>query len=235
MPARAIATDLRAKPSMPLPGIWKSATTSATARIAWFGASSNAAAEQVAVEDHVQVLVGGHPGQQLLAERVAGGLAGVAVRDPGGQLLERDVRQRVQHLVVVDVDVAGRHVRHPGPLQRHRVHRPGHGEIVADRDAVPPLLGGPPVHPGAPGAVAAEQRGDLVVVRRQVVLGQQVDHQRGPGHVRDRSSRPATTARRPAARRRSAPRSTARTRAGTTPWPRRGAGRGSPRRPAPAR
>ena len=47
MPASAIDTDLRAKPSIPLPGIWKSATTSAIARIAWLGASSNAAASRL--------------------------------------------------------------------------------------------------------------------------------------------------------------------------------------------
>ena len=44
--------------------------------------------DQVAVEDHVQVLVGGHPGQQALGDRVAGDTAGVAVADPGRELLE---------------------------------------------------------------------------------------------------------------------------------------------------
>ncbi len=35
------------------------------------GAISSAAAEQVAVEDHVQVLVGGDPGEQLVGDRVS--------------------------------------------------------------------------------------------------------------------------------------------------------------------
>ena len=78
---------------------------------------------------------------------------------------------------------ARRHVGHPGPLQRDRVDRAGDEQVVADRDAVPALLGGPAVHPGAPGAVAAEERGDLVVVAGQVVLGEQVDDQRGPRDV----------------------------------------------------
>ena len=46
-------------------------------------------AEQVAVEEHVQVLVQRDPGQQLVGDRVPGDLAGVAVRDAGRQLLER--------------------------------------------------------------------------------------------------------------------------------------------------
>ena len=48
---------------------------------------------------------------------------------------------------------------------------------------MPALLGGPAVHPVAPRGVAAEQGRDLVVVAGQVVLGQQVDDQRGPRHV----------------------------------------------------
>ena len=46
---------------------------------------------------------------------------------------------------------------------------------------VPALVGGPPVYPGAPRAVAAEHRRDLVVVAGQVVLGEQVDDQRRAG------------------------------------------------------
>src|SRR6478736_4296776 len=53
----------------------------------------------------------------------------------------------------------------------------GDHEVVAHRDAVPVLLRGPAADPGAPCAVAAEPGGDLPVVRREVVLGEQVrDH-----------------------------------------------------------
>ena len=105
-----------------------------------------------------------------------------------------------------------------------RVDGAGGQQVVADRDAVPALLGGPAVHPGAPGAVAAEERGDLVVVAGQVVLGEQVDDQRGAGDVGDcdcssAHASPPSDAVEVAARR-----STARTRAGTTPWPSSGAG-----------
>ena len=48
----------------------------------------------IAVEDHVEVLVGGDPGQQSVGDRVTACLAGIAVADPGGELLEGDVRER---------------------------------------------------------------------------------------------------------------------------------------------
>src|SRR5688572_12311167 len=50
--------------------------------------------QQVPVEEHVQVLVGRDTGQQLVGDRILGDLAGVAVRDPGGPLLEGEVGQR---------------------------------------------------------------------------------------------------------------------------------------------
>ena len=43
MPAMAICTDLRLKFSIVCPGIWNDLTTSVTARMAAFGARSNAA------------------------------------------------------------------------------------------------------------------------------------------------------------------------------------------------
>ena len=88
---------------------------------------------------------------------------GVAVRDPGGQLLERDVGQRLQHGLVAAV-VARRHVLHAQRLQPDRVHATRDDEVVAYRDRVPALLGRPAADPLAPGAVAAEVGGDLAVI-----------------------------------------------------------------------
>ena len=83
---------------------------------------------------------------------------------------------RLQRRLVARV-VAQGHVVHPGPLELDRVDTAGDDQVVAQGDAVTVLLGGPAADPGAPGAVAAEPGGDLAVVRRQVVLGQQVgDH-----------------------------------------------------------
>ncbi len=45
---------------------------------------------------------------------------------------------------------------------------------------MPALLRGPAAHPAAPGAVVAERAVDLAVVAGQVVLGEQVELQRGP-------------------------------------------------------
>ncbi|MEJ7695807.1 MAG: hypothetical protein WKF78_04085 [Candidatus Limnocylindrales bacterium] len=46
-------------------------------------------AQDVPVEDHVQVLVGGDPDHDLVRDRVVRVAAGVAVGDPGRELLER--------------------------------------------------------------------------------------------------------------------------------------------------
>ena len=81
----------------------------------------------------------------------------------------------------LSTSVAGGHVRHPRRLELDRVHSAGHHQVVAQRDPVPALLGGPPADPGAPGAVEPELGGDLPVVRGQVVLGQQVGDHRDLG------------------------------------------------------
>ena len=52
------------------PGIWNVATTSRIAAHRLVGRDLERRREQVAVEDHVQVLVGRDPGEQLLADRV---------------------------------------------------------------------------------------------------------------------------------------------------------------------
>ena len=170
---------------MPAPGISKVFTTSRIALHRLVRRDLQRGVEQVAVEDHVQVLVGGDPGQQPLGHRVAGEPAGVAVRDPGRELLEGHVGERPHQVLAVRRLVALGHVRHPEPLELDRVDHPLDHHVVAHHDRVPALLGGPAVHPLAPGGVAAEDHGDLVVVARQVVLGEQVDDQRRPRHVRD--------------------------------------------------
>ena len=135
--------------------------------------------EHVAVEDHVQVLVLRDPREQLLADGVLRVAAGVAVRDAGGELLERHVRHRVEHVEVVGAGEALRHVHHAFAFERHRVDGAGGQQVVADRDAVPSLLGGPAADPRPPGTVRAEGLVDVAVIARQVVLGQQVDDEGG--------------------------------------------------------
>jgi len=144
----------------------------------------------VAVEDHVQVLVGGDARQQLIGDRIVAGLAGVAVRDAGRELLERHVHHRVEQALgeqVALLVLAGREATgdllHAGDLEVHRIDGAGHHQVVAQSDAVAVLLGGPPVDPVAPGTVHAEVHRDLAVVRRQVVLGQEVLHHRGLRHL----------------------------------------------------
>ena len=60
---------------------------------------------------------------------------------------------------------------------------PGHREVVTDHDRVAPFFGGPAADPFAPGFLVAERAPQRQVVVGEVVLGQQVDLQRGLGDV----------------------------------------------------
>ena len=81
-----------------------------------------------------------------VGDRVAGHLAGVAVRDPGRELLERHVRHGLERRLVAGV-VAGGHVVHPGPARarpgRHRGSRRG-SRASRSRAGSPPPSSGPP-------------------------------------------------------------------------------------------
>ena len=133
---------------------------------------------QVPVEQVVEVLVGSDAGHDLVAHRIADELAGVAVRHPGGQFLERHVDERVDRRGGLGHD-RPRHLRHPAPLQLHRVERPGHRQVVADHDRVALLLGCPAADPLAPHP-RTEHVVDRVEVVGQIVLGQEVDEEGVP-------------------------------------------------------
>ena len=129
-----------------------------------------------------------------------------------------------------------RHVHHALALERDRVDGAGDEQVVADRDA---RAGPPPRSSGRP-RCPRRRRGrttsvDLAVVARQVVLGEQVDDERGAGDARSTRDWLGPTPRRRARRRSRGPGSTARTRAASTPWRRSGGGRVPSRRPARAR
>ena len=124
MPALAIAAALRMKPGMPAPGISNARTSATIARTAADGCSFDGSSEDVAVEDHVEVLVGGDPDHDLVGDRVLRVAAGVAMRDPRRELLEGDVREPAERVGRV-VLVALLELRHPPPLERDRVDVPG--------------------------------------------------------------------------------------------------------------
>ncbi len=126
----------------------------------------------------MQVLVLGDPGEQPVADRVAAEPAGVAVADPGGQLLHGGVGDQAEHAVRPGEGTGG-DLGRPGALQGHRVDGAGGVQIGADGGGVPVLLRRPLVQPGSPGAVAGGLRADGPVVAGEVVLGEQVDHQGG--------------------------------------------------------
>ena len=84
---------------------------------------------------------------------------------------------------MVERVVAVRHVEHARVLQLHRVDAAGDDEVVAHHDRMPCLLGRPPAHPEAPGVVEGEVLRDHAVIRRQVVLGEQVGDHRGLGRL----------------------------------------------------
>ncbi len=68
---------------------------------------------------------------------------------------------------------------HAGFFEGDGVDASGDDEVVAHDDAVTVLFGGPPADPGSPGTVLGEVLGDLTVVGRQIVLGEQVGDHRG--------------------------------------------------------
>ena len=143
---------------------------------------------EIAVEEVVVVLVGGDPRHHGVADRVADQLAGVAVGDPRGQLLEREVDEPVGRRLGVRGDPA-RNLGHAPALEVDRIDGPGRHQVAVDRHRVAAFLGSPPAGPRAPRAVGAEHPLDRAEVVRQVVLGEQVDDQRRAHGVVDR--RPA--------------------------------------------
>ena len=76
---------------MPAPGMAKLRTSRSTAMTMPDGSSGEGGRGEVAVEEVVQVLVGRHPGHEVVADRIAEQLAGVAMGDAGGQLLQGQV------------------------------------------------------------------------------------------------------------------------------------------------
>ena len=138
-------------------------------------------AEDVAVEDHVQVLVGRDPDHDPVRDRVVRVAPGVAVGDARRQLLERDVgepAQRRRRRVVVALLELG----HPAALEQDRVDVAGDRQVVAQDDRVAALLGGPAADPVDPRPIAlAEHPVDEPVVGGQVVLGQEADLERRLG------------------------------------------------------
>ena len=111
--------------------------------------------DEVAVEEVVEVLVGRDAAHDRGAHRVIEQLPGVAVRDAGGELLERDVDDAVGDARRVGHDPE-RHLQHPGALELAQVDRTGHREVVADDDRVATFLGRPAAVPHAPHVVVAE-------------------------------------------------------------------------------
>jgi hypothetical protein len=63
----------------------KPMTSSVIAWTAAEGVDLEGGGHEVAVEHHVQALIGGHPQHDLVGHRVIGIAAGVAVRDAGDQ------------------------------------------------------------------------------------------------------------------------------------------------------
>ena len=124
------------------------------------------------------VLVGGHPGHHLAGYGVVGLEAGVAVADPGGELLGRRVGEDVDRIAEL-VAPAPVDSGHPFVLEETWVAVAGGEQVVADSDRMLSLLGGPQPRPFAERRVVGEVAGDLGVVVGEVVLGEQVEDQGG--------------------------------------------------------
>ena len=148
----------------------------------------------IPVEDHVQVLVGRNPLQQLVGDGLVARLTGVAMRDAGRQLLERHIDDRVEQalgeqicvalqLLVLAGGEATSNLLQAQLLELDGIDCTSDDEVVAQRDAVPVLLGGPAVDPEAPWPVHAEVHRDFAVIGRQIVLRQEVGQHRHLGDL----------------------------------------------------
>jgi hypothetical protein len=128
----------------------------------------------------MEVLVGCDAGHDLAAGWVGQGPPRVVVGDSGGELLQRRIRERVgQGRRLGDHSV--RDLGHPRPLERDRIDRARHRQIVPNDDGVAALFCGPAANPGSPCVVAAEPSGDGPEVVREIVLGEEVHEQRAAG------------------------------------------------------
>ena len=100
------------------------------------------------------------------------------MRDAGGELLQGRIHQGAQQ-ALAGRRPAGLHRSHAIPLQGHRVDGTREQHVVAQARGVARFLGRPSAHPGAPCAVAAHALQQLMVIARQVVLGEQVQREGG--------------------------------------------------------
>src|SRR5206468_2645262 len=137
-------------------------------------------AREVSIEEEVEVLIGGDSPHDVEPDLVVEQLAGVAVRDAGGELLKRGVDQAVQERVELGT-LAARDLLHPAALEGNGVDGSRHQEVVADHDRVTALFGGPLTDPALPVLTGLHATQGAEVVR-EVVLRQEVDEQ---GATRD--------------------------------------------------
>ena len=123
------------------------------------------------VEHEVVVLVGGHPGHDLVGHRTVGLHPSVAVADAGSQFLGRRVDEHLHWARGVVAPTAG-HRGQPLVLQLGWIAVPGGQQVVTDGDGMLALLGRPEAGPFGHRRVLGEAASDLRVVVGQVVLGQ---------------------------------------------------------------
>src|SRR5438552_3543023 len=90
---------------------------------------------EVAIEEIVEVLVGRDPRHHLVAGLVVEEVPGVAVRDTRRQLLQRDVRERVDGGIGLR-HLPAAHLVHPRAFERFQIDRVRDRDVVADHDPV---------------------------------------------------------------------------------------------------
>ena len=134
-----------------------------------FRAASAAASSPVSskiFQCWMEVLVSRDPDHDLVGDRIVRIAPGVAMGDPGRQLLERDVGESPEQARGVVV-VALLELGHPPALEGDRVDVSRDRQIVPEDDRVAALLGCPASDPVHPRAVAlAEHPVDQPVVAR---------------------------------------------------------------------
>ncbi len=177
MPASATLRTLSAYASMSAPTTSSSAARRAIASMVSSRLVSQEMCDEVVKELLVTLLVLGDPADETVEHRLGDLRFEVAAVDRVCALVERHEHQPFDLAVGVGA-VALHDVLDADVLIGGRIDLTGDDEIVAQRDRVQVLLGGPPAQPAAPLLLEDEAEDELAVVGGEVVLLDEQDLQR---------------------------------------------------------
>ena len=175
------------KPGIVTPGMSMAGRMNDAEWSASFGVALEDQLEDAAVEGVVPRLVLGDVAQHLGQPRLvlAHDPAGLAVGELGRPLLHRGVGEDPVRIPVPLRVEPGADILELHLLDLALVEQAGVAGVVVEHLAVPVLLGGPEIVPGAPVALVAQVHGEEPVEVGQPFFGQHVERERRPDRIGD--------------------------------------------------